>query len=219
MRRGVVTGRERLACEVFGVDDPSRKGIFSIGASDGGGLTRITSVTGGDDIPGDYSPDGESLVFFRDSNEGKAGILVTELDGDETELSVQTSHAVRPSPRLATTLGRRGGPASDATQQVGRAGGRRGSVATAVSTETQATSRRHGDLDALGFVTKFAKELPEYPDSATKDLLMADWQAEWNMARILAVGRRADSVPIADVKLPAYLSGRQHEFEFDEALQ
>jgi Tol biopolymer transport system component len=74
---------KRLACEVFGVDDPSRNGIYSIRASDGGGLTQITSVTGGDDIPGDYSPDGESLVFFRDSNEGKAGIFVTELDGDD----------------------------------------------------------------------------------------------------------------------------------------
>lgn len=34
---------KRLACEVFGVNDPSRNGIHSIRSSDGGGLTRITS--------------------------------------------------------------------------------------------------------------------------------------------------------------------------------
>jgi TolB protein len=73
---------KRLACEVFGVDDPSRTGIYLIRASDGGGLTRITSVTGGEDIPGDYSPDGDSLVFFRDSNEGKV-IWVVNADGSD----------------------------------------------------------------------------------------------------------------------------------------
>jgi len=52
--------------------------------------------------------------------------------------------------------------------------------------------KRHGDLDAPGFVTKFTKELTQYPESATNDLVVADWQAEWNMARILAAARRTD---------------------------
>jgi TolB protein len=55
----------RLACESFGVSDPSRNGIYTIRSSDGAGLTRITSNPGGDDIPGDYSPDGKRLVFSR----------------------------------------------------------------------------------------------------------------------------------------------------------
>jgi Tol biopolymer transport system component len=55
----------RLACESFGVTDPSRNGIYTIRASDGRGLSRITSNPDGDDLPGDYSPDGQRLVFSR----------------------------------------------------------------------------------------------------------------------------------------------------------
>jgi Tol biopolymer transport system component len=55
----------RLLCEGFGVTDPSRNGIYTIRVSDGRGLRRITSNPGGEDIPGDYSPDGKRLVFNR----------------------------------------------------------------------------------------------------------------------------------------------------------
>jgi Tol biopolymer transport system component len=72
---------ERLACEVFGVDDPSLNGIYSIRSSDGGGLTRITSNPGGDDIPGDYSPDGKRLVFIRFEEQRPVGFFVTNVDG------------------------------------------------------------------------------------------------------------------------------------------
>lgn len=76
-----------------------------------------------------------------------------------------------------------------------------------------------GDMDARGFTIRFAKELTEYPESATKDLVMADWQAEWNMGKILAVGRRSTGRAAADAKLPPYLETRQHEIEFEEALR
>jgi TolB protein len=48
---------KRISCEGFGVDDPSLNGIYTIRASDGGGLQRVTSNPDGDDIPGDFSPD------------------------------------------------------------------------------------------------------------------------------------------------------------------
>ena len=49
---------ERLVCEGYGVDDPSRNGIYSVRASDGGGLMRITSNPDGGDIPGTTRPTG-----------------------------------------------------------------------------------------------------------------------------------------------------------------
>jgi hypothetical protein len=63
----------------------------------------------------------------------------------------------------------------------------------------------------MTFVTKFTKELTQYPESATKDLVMADWQAEWNMARILAAARRTDAGAMIDARLPGYLRRQQHE--------
>jgi hypothetical protein len=40
---------------------------------------------------------------------------------------------------------------------------------------------------------------------------MADWQAEWNMARILAAARRTDGPVMDDARLPRYLRRQQHE--------
>lgn len=72
---------QRLPCESFGVTDPSRNGIYSIRVSDGGDLEQITSNPGGDDIPGDYSPDGRRLVFLRAQPRGEASLFVIKLDG------------------------------------------------------------------------------------------------------------------------------------------
>jgi Tol biopolymer transport system component len=71
---------KRLACESFGVTDPSRNGIYTIRASDGRGLTRITSAAGGDDIPGDYSPNGKRLVFVRTDADGRVGLFMVRVD-------------------------------------------------------------------------------------------------------------------------------------------
>jgi WD40 repeat protein len=72
---------ERLACEGYGVKDPSRNGIYWVRSSDGSGLERITSNPGGEDIPGDFSPDGDRVVFVRVGKSGRAGIFVTDVDG------------------------------------------------------------------------------------------------------------------------------------------
>lgn len=55
----------RLACEGQGQSDPARNGIYTIRATDGGGLAQITSNPGGDDLPLDYSPDGSRILFAR----------------------------------------------------------------------------------------------------------------------------------------------------------
>jgi Tol biopolymer transport system component len=55
----------RLACGGFGEGDPSRNGIYTIRRSTGRGLTRVTFNPGGEDAPGDYSPDNKQIVFLR----------------------------------------------------------------------------------------------------------------------------------------------------------
>ena len=70
-----------LSCEGFGVEDSSLNGAYTIDASDGGGLQRITSNPDGFDAPGDFSPDGERLVFTRFVDEEPVGVFVTNLDG------------------------------------------------------------------------------------------------------------------------------------------
>jgi len=75
---------KRLACESFGEPDSSRNGIYTIRASDGGGLTRMTSNPGGDDLPGDYSPQGKRFVFARfDGNGDPVGLYVVKTDGSQ----------------------------------------------------------------------------------------------------------------------------------------
>ena len=78
----------RLACESFGEDrfenptDPGLNGIYTIRSSDGGGLTRMTSNPGGNDLPGDYSPNGKRLVFARFDHPTDAdGLYTVKADG------------------------------------------------------------------------------------------------------------------------------------------
>jgi Tol biopolymer transport system component len=77
---------QRLAGGGFSDDDPSRNGIYSIRASDGRGLKRITSNPGGEDEPGDYSPDGSQIVFLRTDPDRHSGVdqalFVKNVDGD-----------------------------------------------------------------------------------------------------------------------------------------
>ena len=70
-----------LACGVFGVNDPRKTGLWTI-LDNGGDLKQLTSNPGGDDSPGDFSPDGTQLVFVRkDQNEVPMGIFVVNVDG------------------------------------------------------------------------------------------------------------------------------------------
>jgi Tol biopolymer transport system component len=75
---------ERFACEGGSDADPSRNGIYTIRTSDGGDLTQVTSIPGGDDVPIDYSPDGTKIVFGRNPN-GPRGrnqaLFVVNVDG------------------------------------------------------------------------------------------------------------------------------------------
>lgn len=52
----------RIVLEGFGREDNQRNGIYTVRASDGGDLVRLTS---GFDGPPSYSPDGSRVVFMR----------------------------------------------------------------------------------------------------------------------------------------------------------
>lgn len=71
----------RLLCETFSMDG-SQNGVHSIRSSDGGGLMQITSNPGGDDNPGDWSPNGKRIVFQRiDPNGNSLGLFVINRNG------------------------------------------------------------------------------------------------------------------------------------------
>jgi Tol biopolymer transport system component len=73
---------QRLTCEAFGNTDDSLNGIYTIRSSDGGGLARITSDPGGEDCPGDYSPNGKHLDFLR-ANDTTFALFTVKLDGKD----------------------------------------------------------------------------------------------------------------------------------------
>lgn len=56
----------RLACEGWDTVHPDRIGLYSVRASDGGNLTRLTAPKDRHhDIPGDYSPDGTRIAYIH----------------------------------------------------------------------------------------------------------------------------------------------------------
>ena len=77
-----------LLCEVWDDAHPAHlPGLFTVDASDGSDLTRLTTNTlGGHDIPADFSPDGTRVVFLRESpSHGRhpLALFVANADGRE----------------------------------------------------------------------------------------------------------------------------------------
>lgn len=74
----------RLACEGWDETHPSRNGIYTVRSSDGGDLARTTtSPDGAHDIPTDWSPNGQQMVFIRGQpTEGAStSLMVVNVDG------------------------------------------------------------------------------------------------------------------------------------------
>jgi Tol biopolymer transport system component len=72
------TATGRLACEGWDDDDPSRQGIYTVNASDGEDLVRVTESTGGSQRPFDFSVDGSQIFYFE---EGSLGLFAVNVDG------------------------------------------------------------------------------------------------------------------------------------------
>ncbi len=77
----------RIAFEGFDESDPSRNGIYTADSVDGGGLVRVTHVSGGvHDVPYAYSPDGSMLLLTRTDRSGQTenaslDLFVVHADG------------------------------------------------------------------------------------------------------------------------------------------
>ena len=86
----------RVALEGFNETDPQALGIYTVRASDGGNLVRITdNPFDMFDFPGDYSPDGSRIVFLRTNSKPQtpgeeSGALVV-MNADGTNLRRITS--------------------------------------------------------------------------------------------------------------------------------
>ena len=72
----------RIVLEGFNDEDTRRGGIYTVRASDGGDLVRLTS---GFDGPPSYSPDGSQVVFMRTKPgiqpDGAGALFVVDADG------------------------------------------------------------------------------------------------------------------------------------------
>ena len=77
----------RLACEGWDDTDPSRNGIYTVHASDGADLQRLTTPPAGKhDAPGDYSPDGQFVFKRHTGDEGPGPLMLVDANGGEPRL-------------------------------------------------------------------------------------------------------------------------------------
>jgi WD40 repeat protein len=83
---------ERLACDGFNDDDPSQNGVYTVRAADGGDLIRVTRADGMNDIVGDYSPDGQQLIFKRTTDEASAPLMLVNAEGGEPHALSETAY-------------------------------------------------------------------------------------------------------------------------------
>jgi Tol biopolymer transport system component len=79
-------GDRRIACEAWDDIRPERAaGIFTVRTHGWDDLARVTANPyGGHDIPGDYAPDGNRIVFIRENpTDGLVAVFVFNADGQD----------------------------------------------------------------------------------------------------------------------------------------
>ena len=77
----------RLACEGWDDTDPSRNGIYTVRASDGTELQRLTTPPAGKhDLPGDYSSAGQFVFKRHSGDEGPGPLMLVDANGGEPRL-------------------------------------------------------------------------------------------------------------------------------------
>lgn len=77
----------RLACEAWDDANPSRNGIYTVRASDGEDLQRLTTPPNGmHDLPGDFSVDGQFVFKRHIGDEGPGPLMLVDANGGEPQL-------------------------------------------------------------------------------------------------------------------------------------
>jgi Tol biopolymer transport system component len=85
----------RLLCEGWDDTNPDRFGIYSVRASDGGDLQRITTnPMAAHDVPGSYSPDGTAIAFVREQPGTRETAAIFTVHPDGTSLVQITPYGV-----------------------------------------------------------------------------------------------------------------------------
>jgi Tol biopolymer transport system component len=105
---------QRFVCEGWDDTNPERIGVYTVRASDGGDLKRLTSSPDGQhDIPGGYSPDGKQIAFVHvtdDAKEqGQLWIVNTDGSGAHRASDVTVGFSVAWSPDGRWIVGDGGG--------------------------------------------------------------------------------------------------------------
>jgi Tol biopolymer transport system component len=74
---------KRLAVEGFNDQEPSVSGVFLVDSTDGSNPVRLTTNgIGGNDVPGDFSPDGKHVSFVRGiAGQERGTIWVADIEG------------------------------------------------------------------------------------------------------------------------------------------
>ena len=76
-----------LACEGWDDTDSSRNGIYTVRASDGGDIQRLTTPPAGQhDLPGDYSPAGQFIFKRHRGEEGPGPLMIVDVKGGEPRI-------------------------------------------------------------------------------------------------------------------------------------
>lgn len=77
----------RLACEGWDDSDSSRTGIYTVNASDGSDIKRLTTPPAGmHDMPGDYSPVGQFVFKRHSGDEGSGPLMLLDANGGEPQV-------------------------------------------------------------------------------------------------------------------------------------
>jgi Tol biopolymer transport system component len=77
----------RLACEGWDDTDSSRNGVYTVSASDGGDIQRLTTPPAGQhDCPSDYSPAGQFVFVRGTGDEGAGPLMLVDASGGEPRI-------------------------------------------------------------------------------------------------------------------------------------